>query len=50
MSQSAKKTVLDEDQKETTKAMDRLCLVLALLTNLLQELDTLVPSMRDISE
>lgn len=45
-----KKTLLDEDQEEATKAMDRLCLALALLTNLLQEFDTLGVSMQDISE
>lgn len=50
MSQSSRKALLEDDSEEMTKAMDRLCLALALLTNLLQELDTLAYSMEDISE
>ena len=49
MSGTAKKVALDEEE-ESTKAMDRLCLALALLTNLLQEVDSLALSMQEISE
>ena len=50
MSLSTKKVILDEDTEGNAKAMDRLCLALALLTNLLQELSTMAFTLQEISE